>query len=49
MAALRPGLGGAESRGGDYQPGFQIRERIPYRLDEMPERYDMDDFTAAWK
>ena len=34
--------------GGDYQPSFQLRERIPYRVYEMPEGYDTDDFVAGW-
>ena len=34
--------------GGDYVPGFQLRERIPYRVYEMPEGYDLDSFVKGW-
>ena len=35
--------------GGDYLPGLLIPGRVPYRLYEMPEGYEVEDFVAGWE
>ena len=35
--------------GGDYLPSFLIQERVPYRIYDMPEDYDLDSFVRGWE